>query len=217
MFFFKESGETIEQGALLSVLAFLLKNPWTSHHDLPYHPPELDMHDMCPRSRHLIFITLMSLLVGVTGCGPIKFYPGEERADSEVGRILFNSTGAEMIAVTIDGTPHPHPGRTVEVLPGPHRIEVKYQEDTNGSDSVPAAESILQRGQTSAPTVRFGSCTIKFTIDAAQELFVYVSAGSTRSVPAATPPTITLKEQGYYKPALYQERCQEDGRRATIR
>ena len=173
------------------------------------------MHHLSPRSRHLIScITLMSLLATVGGCSSVKFYPGEERADSEVGRILFNATGVEMSAVMIDRIPHPHPGRTVEVLPGPHRIEVKYQERIDQSDAVPTEESSTN-GQTTPPTVRFGSCNITFTIDAAQELFVFVDAGSRPSVPGATPPTITLKEQGYYKPALFQERCQEEGKRAV--
>jgi hypothetical protein len=153
----------------------------------------------------------MSSVNLITACGPVKFYPGEERADSEVGRVLFNTTGAEMIAVTIDGIPHPHPGRTVEVLPGPHRIEVQFQERIAPSDRL-----ALEQASTPQPlpaTFRFGTCTIRFTIDAAQELFLYVDAGSPTSLPSSTPPTITLKEQGYDKPALFQERCREESSR----
>lgn len=158
-------------------------------------------------------VVFASTLATLIGCGAVKFYPGEERADSEVGRILFNSAGAEMSTVTIDGIPHPHPGRTVEVLPGPHRIEVKYEEQFSLAEPAATGESA---GKTSGETlVRFGTCNLKFTIDAAQELFVFVDAGSHVTVPGSTPPTITLKEQGYYKPALFQERCQEEGRHAV--
>jgi hypothetical protein len=163
--------------------------------------------------RLLSSVLFVSSLLTISGCGAVKFYPGEERADSEVGRILFNSQGVEMSTVMIDGIPHPHPGRTVEVLPGPHRIEVKYQEETTLAEPVTNGES---EGASSGETlVRFGTCNLKFTINAAQELFVFVDAGSQVTVPGSTPPTITLKEQGYYKPALFQERCKEEGRHSV--
>ena len=167
-------------------------------------------HTSCRPPSITSLLTLMPIIATIAGCGPIKFYPGEERADSEVGRILFNTTGAEMSTVTIDGIPHPHPGRTVEVLPGPHRIEVTYQERFMQSDTPPHDQATP--GQSATSMLRFGTCNLKFTIDAAQELFVYVDAGSTTPLPGSTPPTITLKEQGYYKPALFQERCKEEGK-----
>ena len=166
-------------------------------------------HTSCRPRRILSLLTLTSVMASIAGCGPIKFYPGEERADSEVGRILFNSTGAELSMVTIDGIAHVHPGRTVEVLPGPHRIEVKYQERINEPDT-----ASLDQDRAETSILRFGTCNVKFTIDAAQELFVFVNAGSTATLHGSTPPTVTLKEQGYDKPALFQERCKEDGRQS---
>ena len=163
-------------------------------------------HTSCRTRRIISLLTLTSVMASIEGCGPIKFYPGEERADSEVGRILFNTTGAELSMVTIDGISHAHPGRTVEVLPGPHRVQLKYQEHINETDT-----ASLDPHKAETSLLRFGTCNVKFTIDAAQELFVYVDAGSSATLPGSTPPTVTLKEQGYDKPALFQERCKEEG------
>lgn len=159
-----------------------------------------------PLLRSLTRIALGFVIVGSAACSAVKFYPGEERADSTIGRLLFNSTGADMKVVTIDGVPHPHPGRTVEILPGPHTLELKYEELFESGDE-------QNTGSESDQTLtRFGTCSLRFTIEATQELLVYVDAGSHPLIGSSTPPTITLKEQGYYKPALFQERCTEEGR-----
>jgi hypothetical protein len=142
----------------------------------------------------------------MAGCGAVKFYPGEERADSTIGRVLFNSTGADLRVVTIDGVSHPHPGRTVELLPGSHIMAVKYEEHFEPGDTQESGEV---GGE---PLMRYGSCSLRFTIEAAQELFVFVDAGAHPLIGSSTPPTITLKEQGYYKPALFQEKCTEEGK-----
>ena len=131
------------------------------------------------------------------GCGAVKFYPGEERADSEIGRILFNSSGASMSVVTLDGIPHPHPGRTLEILPGPHTLEVKYAQAPSGDI---------------APLQRFGTCSIRFTIEAAQELYVFVDAVPNSGLSASAPPMITLRPIGFDQPALFQERCREESK-----
>jgi len=158
---------------------------------------------------HSISFSILALFGGI-GCGSIKFYPGEERADSTIGRLLFNSTGAEMKVITIDGVPHPHPGRTVELLPGAHTLEVRYEELFQSGDNHDVGDTDDQS------LVSFGSCSLRFTIEAAQELFVYVDAGAHPLTGSSTPPTITLKEQGYYKPALFQERCTEEGRAPRV-
>ena len=142
------------------------------------------------------------------GCGSIKFYPGEERADSEIGRLLFNSSGAKMKVVTLDGIPHPHPGRTLEILPGPHTLVVKYgQTFTDSGDP-------LHRGPNgeSAPLARYGTCSIRFTIEAAQELYVFVDAVADSGLSPSAPPMITLRPPGFDQPALFQERCQEESK-----
>lgn len=151
-----------------------------------------------------------ALFVGglCAGCGSIKFYPGEERADSEIGRLLFNSSGASMNVVTLDGVPHPHPGRTLEILPGPHTLVVKYgQTFTDSGDP-------LHRGPNGelAPLVRYGTCSVRFTIEAAQELFVFVDAVADSGLSPSAPPMITLRPTGFDQPALFQERCQEENK-----
>ena len=148
--------------------------------------------------------TRATLLIAATlsvGCGSIKFYPGEERADSEIARLLFNSSGAAMNVVTLDGIPHPHPGRTLEILPGAHTLVVKYAQTFTG---------------TGAPLSRYGTCTITFTVEAAQELFVFVDAVADSGLSASAPPTITLRPIGFEQPALFQERCREE-RKAQLR
>ncbi len=158
--------------------------------------------------RSLTLISFGFALVSSASCSAVKFYPGEERADSTIGRLLFNATGADMKVVTIDGVPHPHPGRTVEILPGAHTLEIKYEENFESDDD---QNSDTQDAEN---LMRFGSCSLRFTIEATQELLVYVDAGAHPVIGSSTPPTITLKEQGYYKPALFQERCSEEGRAA---
>ena len=142
------------------------------------------------------------------GCGAIKFYPGEERADSEIGRILFNSAGASMNVVTLDGVPHPHPGRTLEILPGSHTLVVKYAQTFADSGDP------LHRGPSgeTAPLQRFGTCSIRFTIEAAQELYVFVDAVADSGLSPTAPPTITLRPTGFDQPALFQERCREESK-----
>jgi hypothetical protein len=150
-----------------------------------------------------LFMSVLS-----TGCGSIKFYPGEERPDSEIGRLLFNSSGAAMNVVTLDGISHPHPGRTLEILPGPHALVVKYaQTFTDSGDP-------LHRGPTGeiAPLARYGTCSMKFTIDAAEELYVFVDAVADSGLSQSAPPTITLRPPGYDRPALFQERCVEESK-----
>jgi len=142
------------------------------------------------------------------GCGSIKFYPGEERADSEIGRLLFNSSGAAMNVVTLDGIAHPHPGRTLEILPGPHTLVVKYgQPFTASGDPLPRGAN----GELASPA-RYGTCSIRFTIEAAQELYVFVDAAADSAIPASAPPMITLRPIGFDQPALFQERCQEESK-----
>jgi hypothetical protein len=142
------------------------------------------------------------------GCGSIKFYPGEERADSQIGRLLFNSSGAAMSAITLDGIPHPQPGRTLEILPGPHNLIVKYaQTFTDSGDPLHRDPS-----GTIAPVARHGTCSIQFTIEAAQELYVFVDAVADSGLSASAPPTITLRQTGFEQPALFQERCREENK-----
>lgn len=142
------------------------------------------------------------------GCGPIKFYPGEERADSEIGRLLFNTSGASLDVVTLDGLTHPHPGRTLEILPGPHTLVVKYaQTFTDSGDPLHRTPS----GEI-APLKRYGTCSIRFTIDAAQELYVFVDAVADSGLSASAPPMITLRPTGFDQPALFQERCREESK-----
>jgi hypothetical protein len=154
------------------------------------------------------------------GCGSIKFYPGEERADSEIGRILFNSSGASMSVVTLDGVPHPHPGRTLEILPGRHTLVVKYEQtfvdsgdpahrSSSGEIAASSGEIAASSGEI-APLKRFGTCSIPFTIEAAQELYVFVDAVADSGLSASAPPTITLRPTGFDQPALFQERCREE-------
>jgi hypothetical protein len=159
--------------------------------------------------------TTLPLLLIVTSlasaCGAIKFYPGEERADSEIGRLLFNSSGASMNVVTLDGIPHPHPGRTLEILPGPHTLVVKYaQTFTDSGDPLHRDPSGIN-----APLMRYGTCSIPFTINAAQELYVFVDAVADSGLSASAPPTITLRPTGFEEPALFQERCRE-GNKARL-
>ncbi len=161
---------------------------------------------LCP----LAYISVGLILVSSTSCSAIKFYPGEERADSTIGRLLFNSTGADMKVVTIDGVPHPQPGRTLEILPGSHKLELTYEEHFDPGDD---QNAVVANGQ---HLKRFGSCSLRFTIEATQELLVYVDAGSHPLIGSSIPPTITLKEQGYYKPALFQERCTEGARTPSV-
>ncbi|MEY4668553.1 MAG: hypothetical protein RL518_1252 [Pseudomonadota bacterium] len=131
------------------------------------------------------------------GCGPVKFYPGEERPDSEISRLLFNSSGAELSVVTFDGITHPHPGRTLEVLPGAHTLVVKYSKTFS---------------ETGAPLTRYGTCSITFRIEAAQELYVFVEAVADTGLSPSAPPMITLRPTGYDQPALFQERCREESK-----
>ena len=151
-----------------------------------------------------------ALLVGglCAGCGSIKFYPGEERADSEVGRLLFNSSGASMNVVTLDGIPHPQPGRTLEILPGPHTLVVKYGQTFMDSGDP------LHRDHNGelVPLARYGTCSVRFTIEAAQELFVFVDAVGDAGLSPSAPPMITLRQTGFDQPALFQERCREESK-----
>lgn len=154
-------------------------------------------------------VTLLVLSASLaSGCGAVKFYPGEERADSEIGRLLFNSSGASMNVVTLDGVPHPHPGRTLEILPGPHTLLVKYaQTFTDSGDPLHRDPS-----GTSVPVTRYGTCSINFTINAAQELYVFVDAVADSGLSASAPPMITLRPTGFDQPALFQERCKEENK-----
>ena len=155
-----------------------------------------------------VISTMLTASALMSGCGGIKFYPGEERADSEIGRLLFNSEGASMNVVTLDGVQHPHPGRTLEILPGPHTLVVKYgQTFTDTGDPLHSDPS----GRT-APLTRYGTCSIRFTIEAAQELFVFVDAVADAGLTTSAPPMITLRQTGYEQPALFQERCKEESK-----
>lgn len=170
-----------------------------------------------PRAlRSFVAVSALLSLLSSMGCAPLKFYPGEERADSMIGRLLFNSTGADMRVITIDGIQHPHPGRTVEILPGAHHIEVKYQEQFEGADSIATNSPHVSGEESGVAMTRYGTCSLRFTIEASQELFVYVDAGSHPIIGDSTPPTITLKEQGFNKPALFQERCKEEGKMPQV-
>jgi hypothetical protein len=146
------------------------------------------------------------------GCGSVKFYPGEERADSEIGRLLFNSSAAAMNVVTLDGIPHPHPGRTLEILPGAHLLVVKYSQTFIDSGDPAHGDP---SGRT-APLTRYGTCSIRFTIEAAQELYVFVDAVADSGLSASAPPTITLRQIGFNQPALFQERCHEESKARFI-
>lgn len=158
--------------------------------------------------RRSILATMLTASALMSGCGGIKFYPGEERADSEIGRLLFNSQGASMNVVTLDGIQHPHPGRTLEILPGPHTLVVKYaQTFTDTGDPLHRDPS----GKT-LPLVRYGTCSVRFTIEAAQELFVFVDAVADAGLTTSAPPVITLRQTGYDQPALFQERCKEESK-----
>lgn len=171
----------------------------------------------CPLSRRpFLGLALIIPLTTLTACSALKFYPGEERADSTIGRLLFNSAGADMSVITIDGIQHPHPGRTVELLPGSHRIELKYQEQFEAPDG-DSADNQLAHQTSGDGLTRYGACSLRFTIEPAQELFVFVDAGSHPIIGSSTPPTITLKEQGYDKPALFQERCKEEGKEPSVK
>lgn len=162
-------------------------------------------------SHTFVRLAIPLLIASVSACSALKFYPGEERADSTIGRLLFNTTGAEMKVITIDGIQHPHPGRTVELLPGPHRLDVKYQEQFESADAIGSNEGKVSDESSGLPMIRYGTCSLRFTIEESQELFVYVDAGSHPIIAHSIPPTVTLKEQGFDKPALFQERCQEEG------
>ena len=158
--------------------------------------------------RRCASVALLAAISLCAGCGAIKFYPGEERADSEIGRLLFNSTGAILNVITLDGIQHPQPGRTLEILPGPHNLVIKYaQTFTDSGDPLHRAPS-----GDSAPLARFGTCSIRFTIDAAQELFVFVDAITDAGLSHTAPPTITLRPTGFDQPALFQERCREESK-----
>mgnify|MGYP006270428981 CR=1 FL=1 len=160
----------------------------------------------------LVTIPIYLSVLSLSACSPLKFYPGEERADSTIGRLLFNSSGAALSAVTIDGIPHPKPGKTVELLPGSHQLSVQYQEKFADTDTTLSDGSSPADKQSAVTLTRIGTCELRFSIDASQELFLFVDAGSHPLAGASIPPTITLKEEGFDKPALYQERCREDGR-----
>ncbi len=122
--------------------------------------------------RPIVGVAASASILSAVGCSSIKFYPGEERADSSIGRLLFNSTGADMRVITIDGIQHPHPGRTVEILPGPHSIEVKYQEQFETADAIVTNNSHHSDDQSGLAVTRFGTCSLRFTNEATQELFV---------------------------------------------
>ncbi len=158
--------------------------------------------------RRIALGALLTAVALVSGCGGIKFYPGEERPDSEISRLLFNTSGASMDVVTLDGIPHPHPGRTLEILPGPHTLMVKYAQTFTDSGD-PLHRDISGR---SAPLTRFGTCQIHFTTEASQELYVFVDAVADSGLSASAPPTITLRPTGFDQPALFQERCREESK-----
>jgi hypothetical protein len=155
-----------------------------------------------------ILATMVTASAVMSGCAGLKFYPGEERADSEIGRLLFNSEGASMNVVTLDGVQHPHPGRTLEILPGPHTLVVKYAQTFTDSGAPlhrdPSGKTV--------PLTRYGTCSIRFTIEAAQELFVFVDAVTDAGLTTSAPPMITLRQTGYEQPALFQERCKEESK-----
>jgi hypothetical protein len=161
--------------------------------------------------RQLLAVSIIPLMA-VTGCAPLKFYPGKERPDSYVSRLLFNSSGAKLSEVTIDGVSHPDPGRTVELLPGPHTVAVKYLENFGAADPSAGTPGSPDGKSAATAVTKTGVCEVKFSIEPTQELFLYVDAGVHPELGSSVPPTITLKEEGFEKPALYQERCKDESK-----
>ena len=57
--------------------------------------------------------SLLIVTALVVGCGPVRMYSGEPRARSEVAYISFNTLGADIVGVQVDGKRVTQPGMTV--------------------------------------------------------------------------------------------------------
>lgn len=147
----------------------------------------------------------------LSGCQPVKLYPGPERPQEQLALVFFDSLGASVVSLSVDGISNPHPGRAVALLPGEHRLELRYQERFEDADATITDGAFWSDERKGFGFTRVGSCSLKFSLRAGDTVSVAVDAGSEPLLSAPEPPSITMRPPGFNPPILYRERCSSQG------
>jgi hypothetical protein len=91
-------------------------------------------------------------------------------------------------------------------------VNLNYTEEFEDSNLAITTGGLFSSDGSGVALKRYGECEIRFSIAADQELHVYVDAGTGVLPGTSSPPTITIKEVGFFTPALFQGQCREEGK-----
>jgi hypothetical protein len=165
----------------------------------------------------ILFLFLTLSILCLTSCTPVRLYQGEARPRSEVAVISFSSVDSSILAVSVDGLATPHPGRAVEVLPGPHSLTLKYQQHFEDSNETVSSNDVFPDERSGFGLVEVGTCTLRFEAKRGQGLFVRALPASNPLFGRATPPVIEMQEHGFFTPVLFQAVCSTSGQRPIVK
>jgi hypothetical protein len=121
------------------------------------------------------------------------------------------------VSLSVDGVSNPHPGRAIALLPGEHRLELRYQERFEDADATIKDGAVWSDEQKGFGFTRVGSCSLKFSLQAGDAVSVTVDAGSEPLLTAPVLPSITMRPQGFNPPVLYKDRCTSQGSSFMVR
>lgn len=170
---------------------------------------------MIPKTHRIFFVILFYSQILVS-CGPVVMHSKGELPSDELVYLGFNALGPKMLEVQLNGMENPHPGRSLEILPGNHTLKVRYQVKFEDSNLVITNDAVFSDELSGIGFVRVGSCEIEFRAERGDELFVYVTPGSYSLLGGSKHPNISIKESGFNTPTLFESACDEEVMRPTI-